>query len=158
MKNLWAPWRMSYIESWSESGQKCFLCEAAKNPSKQKLVLERNDQALVVLNLYPYNPGHVLVAPVKHVGDFSLLEEAESLGLYRTLLRWVERVKAKLKPDGMNIGVNIGLAGGAGLPQHLHIHVVPRWRGDTDFMPIIGSVKVIPELLETTYEKLKLDG
>lgn len=149
---------MVYIESWSESGQKCFLCEAAQNPTRQNLVLERNDNALVLLNLYPYNPGHLLVAPIHHVSEFSQLGEAESIELYRTLLRWVERVKARLKPDGMNIGVNIGAAGGAGLPQHLHIHVVPRWRGDTDFMPIIASVKVIPELLESTYEKLASDS
>lgn len=149
---------MVYIESWSESGQKCFLCEAATDPSKNNLVLEKNTHALALLNLYPYNPGHLLVAPVRHVDDFSLLGEEESVGLYKTLLKWVGRVKAKLRPDGLNIGVNMGYAAGAGLPQHLHIHVVPRWRGDTDFMPIVGSVKVIPELLETTYQKLVSDS
>jgi len=154
LENLWAPWRMIYIERWSDSPDSCFLCKSAANPTKENLVLERNASALVVLNLYPYNPGHLLVAPVRHVSDFSLLDDSESVELYRTLLKWIERVKSKLKPDGLNVGVNIGAAGGAGLPQHLHIHVVPRWRGDTDFMPIISSVKVMPELLDTTYQKL----
>ncbi|MEM0321125.1 MAG: HIT domain-containing protein [Thermoprotei archaeon] len=158
LKNLWAPWRMVYVESWSESSAGCFLCDAAQNPSKEKLVLERNSHALAILNLYPYNPGHLLIAPIRHVADFSLLEEEESMGLYKTLLRWVERVKTKLRPEGLNIGANLGAAGGAGLPQHLHIHVVPRWRGDTDFMPVIASTKVMPELLESTYQKLTQDS
>ncbi|MEM3799260.1 MAG: HIT domain-containing protein [Thermoprotei archaeon] len=158
LKNLWAPWRMVYVESWSESSAGCFLCDAAQNPSKEKLVLERNSHALAILNLYPYNPGHLLIAPIRHVADFSLLEEEESIGLYKTLLRWVERVKTKLRPEGLNIGANLGAAGGAGLPQHLHIHVVPRWRGDTDFMPVIASTKVMPELLESTYQKLTQDS
>jgi ATP adenylyltransferase len=158
MRNLWAPWRMRYIESWTSSSDKCFLCEAVLNPSKRNLVVEKNVHSVVLLNLYPYNPGHMLVAPTRHVGDFSLLSEEESIQLYKTLLKWAERLKQRLKPDGLNIGVNIGVAGGAGLPQHLHIHIVPRWNGDTDFMPIIGSVKVIPELLESTYEKLVADN
>ncbi|MEM3655847.1 MAG: HIT domain-containing protein [Thermoprotei archaeon] len=149
---------MVYVESWSESSAGCFLCDAAQNPSKEKLVLERNSHALAILNLYPYNPGHLLIAPIRHVADFSLLEEEESMGLYKTLLRWVERVKTKLRPEGLNIGANLGAAGGAGLPQHLHIHVVPRWRGDTDFMPVIASTKVMPELLESTYQKLTQDS
>ncbi|MEM0119853.1 MAG: HIT domain-containing protein [Thermoprotei archaeon] len=149
---------MVYVESWSESSAGCFLCDAAQNPSKEKLVLERNSHALAILNLYPYNPGHLLIAPIRHVADFSLLEEEESMGLYKTLLRWVERVKTKLRPEGLNIGANLGAAGGAGLPQHLHIHVVPRWRGDTDFMPVITSTKVMPELLESTYQKLTQDS
>ena len=158
LKNLWAPWRMVYVESWSESPNGCFLCDAAGNPSREKLVLERNPHALAILNLYPYNPGHLLVAPVRHVDDFSLLGEEESVGLYRTLLKWIGQVKSRLKPDGLNVGVNIGVGGGAGLPQHLHIHVVPRWRGDTDFMPIVASTKVMPELLESTYQKLTQDS
>jgi Diadenosine tetraphosphate (Ap4A) hydrolase and other HIT family hydrolases len=158
LKNLWAPWRMIYVESWSGSTHGCFLCDAARNPSREKLVLERNSYALTILNLYPYNPGHLLVAPVRHVDDFSLLGEEESLGLYRTLLKWMSQVMSRLKPDGLNVGVNIGVAGGAGLPDHLHIHVVPRWRGDTDFMPIVASTKVMPELLESTYQKLTQDS
>jgi ATP adenylyltransferase len=156
LQNLWAPWRMTYIESSTKQNSKeCFLCKAATSTNhKEDLMLERNKDTVVVLNLYPYNPGHVLVAPTKHVRDFSEISKEELCSLFITMSKWIQRLELKMKPDGFNVGANLGSVAGAGLPDHVHIHVVPRWKGDTNFMPTIASVKIIPELLESTYEKL----
>jgi len=151
---LWAPWRIDYILGPKADG--CFLCEAAVGPpSEETLVVHRGESASVLLNRYPYAPGHLLVAPHRHVGDLLELDDAvhqECSGLVR---RSVAVLTAAMAPDGFNVGINLGEAAGAGVPGHLHWHVVPRWRSDTNFMPVVGDVRVVPEHLRTTWRKLR---
>ncbi|MCL5788391.1 MAG: HIT domain-containing protein [Candidatus Marsarchaeota archaeon] len=156
IENLWAPWRMVYIESFNKKrGGKCFICEACMSRNPQKtLTLELTHDTVVVMNLYPYNPGHLLVAPRSHVEDFDMLNDSQMLDMLITLRKWIKLLKKALRPDGFNLGANLGEDAGAGLPEHLHVHVVPRWKGDTNFMPTTASTKVVPELLEDTYNKL----
>ena len=155
MKLLWAPWRIEYILAPKE-GEGCFICKGVENPQdKACLVLYVGDRALVVLNKYPYNPGHLMVAPKRHVASLLDLGEEERREIMDLLPLSVEVLQASLNPGGFNIGVNMGKAAGAGLEDHLHIHVVPRWNGDTNFMPVLAQVKVIPEHIEETYRKLK---
>ncbi|MEM3670990.1 MAG: HIT domain-containing protein [Thermoprotei archaeon] len=156
MENLWAPWRMVYVESFaSKKDRGCFICSAVKARNMRKhLTLERTDDTVVLMNLYPYNPGHLLVAPRAHVPDMESLPDQTLTSLARSLKEWLRVVRLSLKPDGFNVGLNLGDEAGAGLPEHLHFHIVPRWRGDTNFMPTTAATKVVPELLDKTYTKL----
>jgi ATP adenylyltransferase len=135
----------------------CFLCaKPAESPDHDRanLILYRGPRAYVLLNLYPYNSGHLMVAPYAHGGDLAALPAAIADELF-ALTRWsVGALSAEYHPDGFNVGMNLGLAAGAGVPNHLHLHVVPRWNGDTNFMPIVGETKVLPESLEQTYDRL----
>lgn len=151
--NLWAPWRMEYIDSLGGPKQDtCFLCDAREHPEADagNLVLWRGAQTLVLLNRFPYASGHTLIAPLAHVGDLDMLDDATLLDL----VQWTRRVRrvleAGLRAEGFNIGINLGRCAGAGLPGHLHIHVVPRWSGDTNFMPVLGNARVMPQALEAT--------
>jgi ATP adenylyltransferase len=150
-QNLWAPWRMEYIAGLREQSDGCFLCDAIGQPAGDdaRYVLWRGPQTITLLNLYPYSSGHVLVAPLTHVGRLEDLPDAVLLeSLQRT--RDAQRVlQASLGAQGFNIGLNLGRCAGAGLPDHLHLHVVPRWSGDVNFMAVLGDVKVIPEALAT---------
>jgi ATP adenylyltransferase len=121
----------------------------------ENYVLTRGDKVFVLLNIYPYNNGHLLVAPKRHVGDITELTEEESLELFLTTQKMVAMLRKAFNPEGFNVGVNVGKIAGAGIPGHFHIHIVPRWGGDTNFMPVIGDVRVISEGLEMTYRKLK---
>jgi len=154
LKVLWAPWRMEYILS--DKGNNCFLCDAAREePSEENLLLYRNDYALAVMNRYPYNNGHILVAPVTHTADLSYLTEdqyRETMELFRFGLKALESL---MDPEGFNAGLNLGKTGGAGLEEHVHFHVVPRWHGDTNYMPVISGTRVIPEALGETYRALR---
>jgi ATP adenylyltransferase len=155
MKKIWAPWRMEYIAGSKDgNGNKCFLCiEPASDETS--LVLARKRAAFVVMNRYPYANGHVMVVPVRHVGKIDELSDGELLemmGLVRTLS---SVLRETVHAEGLNIGINMGKPAGAGLEEHLHIHVVPRWVGDTNFMPVLGETKVISEHLHETYRKLK---
>ena len=154
MERLWAPWRMEYITEAPRPG--CLFCRVIKDPTDKDaaLVVWRPDQAIVLLNKYPYNPGHVMVAPHAHVGGLEDLDDAQTADLMRALKRTITVLKALLKPEGFNIGANIGRVAGAGMPDHVHLHVVPRWNGDTNFMPVLGEVKVINEHLTQTAAKL----
>ena len=147
---------MKYVEYVAiEPKRGCFLCEAARSKDDEKnFVLYRTNNALVMLNLFPYNTGHLLIAPYRHVGDVLLLNKEECIDLINLLRLSLVALRKTYSPDGFNIGVNIGSISGAGLEDHVHIHVVPRWKGDTNFMPIIANTKVIPEALEDTYRKL----
>jgi ATP adenylyltransferase len=155
MKRLWAPWRMTYIEEEPRPG--CLFCRVLKDPSDvdAERVVWRPEGAVVLLNKFPYNTGHVMVAPAAHKGDLADLDDAESAALMKALRRTVQVVRDSLQPEGFNIGANIGRAAGAGIPDHIHMHVVPRWNGDTNFMPVLGEVKVINEHLQETAEKLR---
>jgi len=154
VKVLWAPWRMEYILSDKEDS--CFLCEAAQaGPSEENLILYRGEKAIAVMNRYPYNNGHVLVAPVAHTADLSDLTEEEyreTMELFRFSLKALEKLMA---PEGFNAGLNLGKTGGAGLEEHVHFHVVPRWNGDTNFMPVVSDTRVIPEALLETCRALR---
>lgn len=154
MKVLWAPWRMEYILS--EKDDCCFICDAAQDgPSEGNLLLFRGDKALVLMNRFPYNNGHLLVAPVAHTSDLSDLtgeEYGETMELFRVSF---EILGEHLSPEGFNAGINLGKTGGAGLEEHLHFHVVPRWNGDTNYMPVVSDTRVIPEALIETYRALR---
>ena len=156
--NLWAPWRMEYIDSLGGKEGGCFLCRYREAPADQdarNLVLARLERSLVVLNRFPYTGGHAMVAPLEHVAQLGELETAtlvEMMQAVRDLQAVMERA---LKAQGFNIGLNVGRCAGAGLPGHLHIHVVPRWPGDTNFMAALGQVRVIPQSLEDTYAAMR---
>ena len=154
MERMWAPWRMEYITEEPKPG--CLFCRVIENPDDKDaaLVVWRPHGAIVLLNKFPYNPGHAMVAPVAHVGALEDLDDAQSADLMRALQRTIKVLKATLKPEGFNIGANIGRVAGAGMPDHVHIHVVPRWNGDTNFMPVLAEVKVVNEHLVQTAAKL----
>ena len=154
MKNLWAPWRKEFILSKKE--ENCFFCEAIKdNQDRKNLVLYRGKECFCILNKYPYNNGHLMIAPKMHKDDLSKLNDSEMLELL-TLSRDVKNILAKnLKPEGFNLGINFGKVAGAGVEDHIHLHIVPRWTGDTNFMPVIADTKVIPQSLDDLYLELK---
>jgi ATP adenylyltransferase len=150
---------MEYVESAKaepDEGGECFLCAKPKEGDDDRaLILCRFETAFVVLNAFPYNPGHVLVAPFRHVGELEELTDPELLDSSRLLQASVRALKEDMKPDGFNAGLNLGRVAGAGVPGHVHWHLVPRWSGDTNFMPVIGETRVLPETLEQTYAKLR---
>lgn len=129
--------------------------DAATDQLPENLVLKRDEQVLIVMNRYPYNSGHLMIAPLRHVGELDELEQSELLGVMDGSMKCIAALRAAYAPQGFNVGFNLGEAGGAGVPGHLHLHVVPRWTGDTNFMPVVGETKVLPEGLDQTYERLK---
>ena len=156
-KQLWAPWRLTYVQSAADGSAEaggCFLCRALDEPDEAALVVQRGDAAIVLLNRYPYATGHLLVAPRRHVGAFGGLTDAEALEIHRLAGTGMEALAAVFSPDGYNLGWNIGRVAGAGLPGHAHLHVVPRWHGDHNFMPVLADVKVLPEHIDATRAKL----
>lgn len=152
MKYLWAPWRMDYILK--EKRKECIFCLRPKRErDREDLILYRGRQAFVMMNKYPYNNGHLMVVPHRHCTDLESLSNTETNELMHLLKVSIQVLKSSLFPHGFNIGLNVGKAGGAG-EDHLHFHIVPRWSGDTNFMPILGETKIVPEYLANTYEKL----
>ncbi|MGH2773776.1 MAG: HIT family protein [Actinomycetota bacterium] len=144
--------RMEYLKSPPSEG--CFICEAAVAESGHQLTLYRGTRALAMLNKFPYNTGHIMVAPFEHCGDITGLQQQVVDEIMVLLTRCVGALKDEMQPQGFNIGANMGSAAGAGVPDHFHLHVVPRWGGDTNFMPVLASTKVLPETLEETYSRL----
>lgn len=157
MERLWTPWRRAYIEGATATrSDECFLCaKAAEHEDRANLILTRGEHAYVLLNLYPYNSGHLMVAPYTHSGDLVALEPVAADELMHLTRRSVDALKRAYRPDGFNVGMNLGKSAGAGVPDHVHVHVVPRWSGDTNFMPVLGQTKVLPESLVQTYERLE---
>ncbi len=156
MKQLWAPWRMKYIVGAKSKG--CLFCQKAKeNKDKENYLVYRGKKGFIILNTFPYNNGHLMVVPYKHTSCFEDLGEEELIEIGRLIKKSVAILKKSLNPQGFNIGANLGRIAGAGIEDHIHIHIVPRWEGDTNFMPVMGKTKVIPELLEDTYKKLLKD-
>ena len=157
---LFAPWRMDYIKSVvkGEDDERCFLCLAAAAPSederRKRLTLWTTPTTAVVINRYPYTNGHLLIAPIAHKADLEELTAEEQLDLLRQTAEAVRLLKRAMSPQGFNIGINIGRCAGAGLPGHLHQHVVPRWNGDTNFMGVVGEVRVVPQAMSQLYEEL----
>ena len=159
MKKLWAPWRMEYIrESIIENNEGCIFCLGKEvDKDRERLILHRGERAFVMMNKFPYNNGHMLIAPYRHIADFNDLTDEESLEMQRLLGRCITAVKATMHPQGFNIGLNLGRVAGAGIEDHLHYHILPRWTGDTNFLPVFGEVKVISEALRETYDHLKAE-
>ena len=154
MQRLWAPWRLEYIVGEKIDG--CIFCVFPQQDEDRKhKILARGNHAFVIMNTFPYSNGHLLIIPFRHTSDLSELTADESLEMMQLLQRSMLVLKEAYNPDGFNIGVNQGTAAGAGIADHIHMHIVPRWNGDTNFMPVFAEVKVIPEALETSYDKLK---
>jgi ATP adenylyltransferase len=153
-RQLWAPWRLEYIQSADEQ-EGCFLCAAVEGRDDEELlVVHRGDRVIVVLNKFPYASGHLLVAPHRHGVDFGELNGDEVAGVHTLASAAMRGLEAAMKADGFNLGWNLGRVAGAGLVDHVHLHVVPRWSGDTNFMPVLADVKVMPEHLRETRRKL----
>jgi ATP adenylyltransferase len=156
MERLWRPWRMAYIKG-SDRHESCFLCAASQHPDEDedRYVIGRGPSALVILNLFPYNTGHLMVAPHRHVGELDELTHEETDEIWSWTRRSVAAHRVATQPQGFNIGINLGQVAGAGVPGHFHLHVVPRWGGDTNFMPVTADTKVLPEMLADTYATLR---
>lgn len=157
MDVLWAPWRMKYIRYvMIKKEEGCIFCNAVNSKNdREKFVLYRGETAFIMLNLYPYNNGHILIAPKRHINSLGKLDEKELMELMTLVKKMIIVLKEEYNPDGFNIGINIGRIAGAGVEDHIHIHIIPRWNGDTSFMPIISNTKVIPEAIYETYDRLK---
>ena len=157
LKKLWAPWRMQYINGIDDHKKNgCIFCDKPReNMDDKNYIIYYGKTCFVILNIYPYNNGHLMIVPYKHTSKMEELDSETRLELMDTVTITMEAVKRVMRPDGFNLGMNIGRTAGAGIDEHLHIHLVPRWNGDTNFMPVIGCTKVICESLEDTYEKLK---
>jgi ATP adenylyltransferase len=153
MKYVWAPWRIDYIRAAKPSG--CILCDLPKEKQdKKNYILYRGKKNFIMLNSYPYNPGHLLIAPYRHISGLEELTEAERNEHYELVSRSIVVLRKVLKPAGFNLGANLGRVAGAGIEDHFHSHIVPRWQGDNNFMPVLGEAKVIPQALEDTYQTL----
>lgn len=160
MEHIFAPWRMQYILSNSDDndtkGTGCIFCDFPKEDNDEKrLIIHRGELCFVIMNAFPYNPGHLMVVPYRHtaeLGSLSAAELAEMMSLCQTSHRVLTEL---MNPQGFNIGMNIGKVAGAGIDQHLHMHIVPRWNGDTNFMPVLGDVRVVSEALSSTWKRLK---
>ena len=152
---LWAPWRMEFIQNSDKDGG-CFLCSASESSDdRARFVVHRAEHAICLMNRYPYNNGHLLIAPLRHEGAMECLSEAEVADMFGLLIGAKKALDAACKPHGYNVGANLGKAAGAGLEKHFHLHIVPRWQGDTNFAATIGETKVIPQALEETWELLR---
>jgi ATP adenylyltransferase len=159
MQKLWSPWRSQYIDSFKDKSTKtcCFLCDCAKlnSDDADNLLIRKGSSTFTILNLYPYNNGHLMIVPYAHKADLLSLSDEENLEIMEQLKLSVKALEEVLRPEGFNIGVNIGKASGAGVDDHIHFHIVPRWNGDTNFMPVLGEVKVISQDLLTTKKNLQ---
>jgi len=154
MERIFAPWRIEYIRSPKHEG--CIFCDFPReNRDDERLILHRGEKSFAIMNNYPYNPGHLMIAPYRHVGQLEELTHEEIGEMMGLASMAVQAIKKSMNPDGFNIGINIGRVAGAGIEDHIHIHVVPRWNGDTNFMPVLADVKVIPEAVEETFRILK---
>lgn len=154
MKFIFAPWRIEYIRA--PKGEGCFLCELPKEDrDEENLILYRGKTCFVIMNNYPYNPGHLMIAPYRHVGELESLSQEELLEIMALAQKMVSLLKGVMRPEGFNLGFNLGKVAGAGVEDHIHLHVVPRWGGDTNFMPVIADVKVVPQAVRETYKALK---
>jgi len=152
MKVLWAPWRIRYITGDKEEG--CIFCTKPKERNdKKNLILYTGETSFIIMNRYPYSNGHLMTVPYRHTNNLSDLTQEERLELANLTIKCTDILQA-IRPDGFNIGMNLGRAGGAGIDDHLHYHIVPRWNGDSNFMSVIADVRVMPEYLEETYETL----
>ena len=152
---LWAPWRIDFIRGPKE--HRCFLCNKKTDftTPDEDMMIYRGELAFVILNRFPYNSGHLLISPYRHIGDIVDLTEAEQGEIMRLTVRTKQTLQQLMQPQGYNVGFNLGQSAGAGVADHIHLHVVPRWNGDTNFMPVIGNTRVVPEALEQTVKLIR---
>ena len=154
MKRLWAPWRMEYLER--DEVESCIFCEKpAEHNDQANLLLYRGKRAYILMNLYPYSNGHLMVAPNKHLGRLEDLDRETRIEIMELTTLCTKLLKRTMNPAGFNIGANMGKAAGAGFDEHFHMHIVPRWIGDTNFMPVVGETRVIPESLKESYQRFQ---
>jgi ATP adenylyltransferase len=157
MDIIWTPWRMEFIMAAKPT--ECIFCRKPQESlDRENYILRRGRHGFIMLNAFPYNNGHLLVIPYAHASTLEALDAETAAELMELTQRGIAALRRSMSPDGLNVGINIGKAAGAGIADHIHIHIVPRWAGDTNFMPIVGSVRLVPELLETTYDKLLAAG
>ena len=156
-ENLWAPWRMEYIQSLTDDSIPCFMCHYHDSPQddEKNFVLWRTPNCIVMFNRFPYNNGHILIAPIRHIPNFDAATNDELLELTKLTRDCQKVLSATINPHGFNVGMNIGRCAGAGLPDHMHIHIVPRWDGDTNFMAVCGQTEVVSQSMQDLYKKLK---
>ena len=154
MGQLWAPWRIEYVQRVKESG--CILCQKPReNNDEANFILYRGQNNFLILNTFPYNPGHLMVAPYRHIANLQDLKDEEVKEHFDIVKKSIGLLLETLNPAGFNIGLNVGKVAGAGIEDHLHTHIVPRWQGDTNFMPVLSNTRVVSEALTATYKKLK---
>jgi ATP adenylyltransferase len=153
VEQIWAPWRLEYIQK-ADDEQGCVFCNALAGDDEETLIVHRGERAFVLLNRFPYTAGHLMVAPARHIGEFRKLDDGEAVEVHRLVATALDVLEQVMSPHGYNLGWNLGRVAGAGVVDHVHEHVVPRWGGDTNFMPVLGDVKVIPEYLADTRRKL----
>ncbi len=154
MRQIWAPWRIEYIQMEKSAG--CILCDKPKqNNDAANYILYRGSKNFIMLNSYPYNPGHLMTAPYRHIASLEELTDEERNEHFEIVSRGIKVLKEVFNPSGFNIGINMGKVAGAGIDDHFHTHTVPRWQGDTNFMPVISDIRIMPEALAETYKKLK---
>ncbi|PTD94061.1 HIT family hydrolase [archaeon SCG-AAA382B04] len=155
-QKLFAPWRVAYVKKVREGDNECIFCEKPEEDNdEENLILKRGDHNFIILNKYPYNPGHAMVVPYRHESNYSKLEKEEVLEKHELLSKFLEAAKEVFDPDGFNIGINLGRTAGAGIDDHVHTHIVPRWEGDNNFMPVISNTRVISQSIESSYNELK---
>lgn len=156
MEHLWAPWRIAFIEQKPAHPKGCIFCiYPAENRDAEHFILYRGQHCFMMLNLYPYNNGHLMIAPYQHVETIEKLDAATLAELMAQSQLALRALRLAMTPDGFNMGINEGKVAGAGFAEHMHFHIVPRWNGDTNFMPVVADIKVMPELLDSVYQKLK---
>ena len=153
MKRIWAPWRIEYIRKKDEKG--CIFCDKPKMNDRNELILSRGESVFTLMNLYPYTNGHLMVSPFRHIDSFHNLEQSEKMEILEQIDQSVDVLTKVMNPDGFNVGANIGSSAGAGIEDHIHFHIVPRWNGDTNFMPVLGHTKVMVEGLEESWSEMK---
>ena len=154
VRQIWAPWRIEYIQM--EKPEGCILCDKPKqNSDALNYILYRGGKNFVIMNTYPYNPGHLMIVPYRHIAQLEELTDEERNEHFEIVGRSIKLLKQVLNPGGFNIGINVGKVAGAGIVDHFHTHIVPRWQGDTNFMPVLADVRVLPEALAETYQRLK---
>ena len=158
MEHLWAPWRMAYIDANAEKDQGCVFCvkpQQSQDHDEENLVLYRGERCFVLMNLFPYNNGHLMIAPYAHVPDIEHLDAESLTEMMLTAQKSLAALRAAIHPDGFNMGINQGTVAGAGIADHVHFHVVPRWNGDTNFMTVVGTTRVLPEDLPQSAARLR---
>ena len=158
MDQLWAPWRLSYVSTTDKKSSEDFICEVdLDSKDRENLVIKRTDLSIVILNRYPYNNGHLLIAPRRAVAELDQMTADELLDSQKLIVECIQSLKRLVRPDGFNVGLNLGRAAGAGLPGHLHWHIVPRWSGDTNFMTLMDDIRVVVQSLDAIWQLLRKD-
>jgi len=154
IKRIWAPWRIEYILA--PKSKRCLFCSIIKeNKDEKNFVLERGRFNFVILNKYPYNNGHIMVVPYKHTNELEKLDDKTVIEMFKLSKKYINKMKKVMKAEGFNVGINIGKVAGAGIKDHIHLHIVPRWNGDNNFMPVLSNNRIMSESLESVYDKLK---